>query len=570
MEINHEYKTNEHCDIDEGSSMGEIEVELKREGVDFNDIIKMCITEDELKTLFHRIEGHEGVKAETGKRVEKENELVEECDCTKIDKSVSLSDVSGIKRLPTSDSCNAFEKDTTHSLHYHSYNDNFSVLENIKLARNSLHENYKNGYRHSSMWHLNALDEQSEDAVAGVLETCKKRGMFYFLNGAIDFDKESRLWSMGNADEPPSSLRADVNLVDKIKVYTISQYTVNVSRQYAMTGIEGTQDRSTKHHNNAPDTFLQEVGKCNHPVGTMVRYKRTDTTNVPHGHGVLYDPNLNRINVNMPRGFHDFVVLMMTIRAHHIFLNPHALVCTVLDPMCENNNSLTTDSVINAVGNSFTFKANAVAGTTQFNLTNKTTFGTHKVIEICDDNNFEESLLTYHKIKSFDYFCKDEEEMWKRCLKPLNGIEIQVHEHSMNCSAISGSKLLPVICRKGAQLLDERNENRIQVSLALSNSKGYLEKITRSLIWSSLSSFANIMCWRLNTHEMSKEKENETFNKICRPILEKLMASRENYAQATAFCQHLIQSTKMFTEPEMKTISHKFKVPEITALFEKK
>lgn len=407
--------------------------------------------------------------------------------------------------------------------------------------------------------------EESENTVANVVNTAQRNGLFYFSEGAIDYKEGDKKWECGTKDkEEEHQPRAYVNLIDKIKVYTISQFTVNVSRQFAMCGIEGTEDQSTRRCTGAPEVFLQEVFKCNNPHGTVARYKRIDTSSVPHGHGVLEDFNVNRINVNMPRGYNNFVLLMRAAIAHYNFVNPDALVTAVLDPASENNNSVTADSVINGVINSFSFKYHAVQSDTKFNLTPKTTFGTHKVVELYDDG---EGPSTYHRLKSFYYLSSEEEKEWLQTLKPLYGIELQVHEHSMNCSAVPGSKLLPVICRKGAQLLDEENGDKIQVSLALSNAKGMMEKIAHSLIWTPLVSFCDLMCWRLGTPVMSYKDEHYVFKTLCEPIISKFMVCRDNYAQATDFCQQMICSTKMYTDPQLHVISHKFKVPEIEAFF---
>lgn len=452
---------------------------------------------------------------------------------------------------------------------YHEYDEAMSIVGNAIEARKRAHGYTRNGHLFTSMLHLSANSPETEDAVTRVYEDCKKKGLFYFQEAALDYDSETGSWTRVDAadDEGAEGARARVIIIDKLKVYTRTQYTVNVSKQYSMFGIEGTQDRSRQKNAVAPNMFLQEVCKSNNPTGTMVRYKRTAMENVPHGHGITEEPNINRLNVNMSRGFHDFACMMSMVAAHSNFINPTSMISMSLDPGCENNNSLTADSVINAVRNTFTFKKHAVEGETVFHLTSKTDFDTHKVVELYDDVDDKLAIGSYHKMKPVYFQSEEEKADWWECIKPLYGIEIQVHEHSMNCSAVPGSKLIPIICKKGAELLDDKNGDKIQVSLLVSNAKASIEKISQSLAWSPLMLFCDLMGWRMETHRMSREEEYRAYLEKCKPALDTIMASRDNYAQATSFCQQTVRSTRMYTSPEMKMISHKFKVPEIPALF---
>jgi hypothetical protein len=215
-----------------------------------------------------------------------------------------------------------------------------------------------------------------------------------------------------------------------------------------------------------------------------------------------------------------------------------------------NNNSLTTDSVISAVTNSITFKADATESKDGFVLDPMAAFGTHKtIVDLRDD----------------DCGASDEQmSAADEVLAPLSGKEIQVHESCYNPSGVVGERLLPDICRKGIELLEDK---RVNVSIAVNNSKGYLERISHALVSNSFNSLCDLFCWEHGTRYMNMNEELDFFHGRCLPMLELLVVTRDNYAQMANFCQYPPRGCPFVCAPEMKLISHKFKNKRTDALF---
>jgi hypothetical protein len=144
-------------------------------------------------------------------------------------------------------------------------------------------------------------------------------------------------------------------------------------------------------------------------------------------------------------------------------------------------------------------------------------FGTHKtIVDLRNDD------------ATTDYvFAADQ------ALAPLSGKEIQVHESCYNSSGVAGERLLLDICRKGIELLEDE---RVKVSIAVNNSKAYLERISHALVSNSFNSLCDLFFWEHGTRYMNMEEE--LFHKRCKPMLQLLMISRDNYAEIGNFCQY--------------------------------
>lgn len=418
------------------------------------------------------------------------------------------------------------------------YDQSKSLKENVMVQRNR-HCYTCLGNRFRSLWHLNSAKQSK--AITLVLKKCIEVGCFHFHSGGIT--KKDGIWI--RQDDSKNAVR--VNLVDKLKVITASQSVANATYHLASNSLDGVQEkapRGKRRSNGAADVFLQGLLKVARPSGTIANYKRTDSTHSCHAHDMYKETmTVNKTNVNLPRGMHEYVVLNRTAMANIVMNCPNSRARLVLDINTGNNNSLTTDSVINAVSNGITFKASASLKNNDFVLAPMTDFGTHKTVAVFGQENFENQALA-----------------------PLKGNEIQVHEHCYNCSAIAGEKLLPAICAKGADLLEENN---ITVSLAVNNAKSLLEVASHSLVPSSMNSFVDLLCWKHCTRKMSREEEMVFFEERLKPLLKTMTITRENYAQSGSFCQYVPKTSNMFYAPEMKLVSHKFKNPVTNKFFQR-
>jgi hypothetical protein len=222
----------------------------------------------------------------------------------------------------------------------------------------------------------------------------------------------------------------------------------------------------------------------------------------------------------------------------------------LIDLETGNNNSLTTDSVISAVTNSITFKAAATESRDGFVLAPMAAFGTHKtIVDLHDDD----------RSASGEHVSAADE-----ALAPLSGKEIQVHESCYNSSGVAGERLLPDICRKDTELLEDK---RVNVSIAVNNSKAYLERISHALVSNSFNSLCDLFCWEHGTRYMSMDEELDFFHSRCLLVLDLLVVTRDNYAQTANFCQCPPRGLPFVCAPEMKLISHKFKNKRTDTLF---
>lgn len=373
---------------------------------------------------------------------------------------------------------------------FFNYDGNQSLLENVNRAA-QYNQYSRNGQRFRS--HGYAIDEDTEELVSQLDLKCRKRLNKYFVLDYIYYDEKKDTWTT----EQKTDIYADVICVDKIKVWTGPRSEHLMSVENATNSLSGYEKRDS-----------------------MARYKRTDNTQTPHPYTEY--SRTNRTNINMTRGIHEFVLLNRIMSAHNIANNPYGGSTVVISRDSENNNSLAVDSVINGIINGLTFKATVGQNNLKdgFSLTQMASFGTHKsVVNLNELNDEMKSKMTESEI----------------ALEPLSGAEIQVHEACFNCSAVRGSRILPDKKRKGSQML---NDKKCITRIALNNAKAEVMKIPNSLIWNNLNTALDLFCWENNTHKMTRREEMRD-NREIKPVLENLHVSRDNYAQAASFPQHL-------------------------------
>lgn len=435
------------------------------------------------------------------------------------------------------------------------------------------------GRRHWFPVEVNAGEDLKRRDVAWEYGARLSSGAYYTTMGRIGYDPTDYQWKqVARDDEDSFAINTPVVLFDKIKVFRCVLTMENTSRMMMVTGAVGVQIRNEK---NGSDTFLQEVSKCDNK-GTVARYKLTDFSNLNHAHYNLTD-EVCTINVNTPRGFYELAVNLRSISAWHRSKNLHARVMVHVIPEVENNNSATVDSIISAVRNELTFKDKAVRSNIM-RLQVKSDFKTHKYIAHygakrvlsgtspesrpdiinavncnCDNCKGNSAILlknTFHRFKNST--CLTDKAHRIKCLAPLyQKNEIQVHDRCFNCSAVSGNKLLPVVCEIGGKLLTD--DKTAQIDMALVRATAQLQLQSNGLLPSHATTLCELMCWREKTRHMTREKQVQLYKAKIEPLLSHLQFSRQNYAQSGGnFCQFLVRGSKLILHDDQSIISHKY------------
>jgi hypothetical protein len=431
-------------------------------------------------------------------------------------------------------------------LYYPKKVNNYTYLHNaIKAQRNKILLK-RNGRRFSSLIHINAsVDKQSYNDTVCTYNKFLSAGCGYFVSGKVYFDTAKQCWCLYKPKE--GNVYVNINIIDKIKVRSIFLSSANISRQYSMTGTSGVNNRCSK---KMRDMFLQEVSNCKDPVATWARYRA-----VENGLALAVGPNdvsVNTINVNMPRGVHEHILLMRTIACYHKGNNPSARISSLVEHFKLNNNSVTIDSVFSSIKNEISFINECIIKKDDFNILPKAEFRTHKLLMAYNNDTFS----TYHK----------DTDMRKSI--PIKGIEMQVHQRCLNCSAISGNQLLHIIQEIIVDLLNYAQRGKISIDICLVNAKALCEKLSHSLIIPCINDFCEILCRKLGTFRMNITEQMQTFESKVSPLLRKIFMSRDNYAACGVFTSITPLGSRLLTVSDSAIVSHKYRNKETHDLFD--
>lgn len=415
----------------------------------------------------------------------------------------------------------------------------------IKKQREKI-TSYRNGKPFLCPFHINAsVDTQSYYDTYVEYDKFMQEGCGYMVSDKIYHDTTKQQWVSDKPQECDASIM--VNTIDKIKVRSIFLSSANISRQYCLTGSSGVNN---KNNNKNCDMFLQEVSDCRSPTATWARYRR-----VENSLSIAVSPNdvcVNTINVNMPKGVHEHIVLQRIIAVHLTSNNPKgARVVPLTEWHQTNNNSITLDTLFSAVTNSISFPNNQKRDNQGFKILPKAEFRTSKLIIPCDKDDFS----TYHKNTDV------------RQSYPVKGVEIQVHPRCVNCSAIAGTQLLVIIKPVLVDLLNMGSSGGIIIDICLVNAKAICERLSHSLISPTMNDFCEILCRRLGTYTMNTHDQMKVFKNTVRPILRKIFMSRDNYALCGPFASSVPQGCRLLSINDTELISHKYKNTETEQLF---
>ena len=425
---------------------------------------------------------------------------------------------------------------------------NYEILKQTVAKQREKIDLRRNGKRFSSLININAsIDEQSKcDTIKAYLDFLNN-GCDYFVSGKVFFDKDKKVWT---PHKPRcADIYANVHIIDKIKVRSLFFSSSNVSRQFSMSGTKGINNRCN--NNETGDMFLQEVSNSKDPMATWARYRT-----VENGLSLAVGPNdvsVNTINVNMARGVHEHILLLRAIACYHEHNNPSARVTPLIEHFKVNNSSATVDTGFSSVKNELSFIHDCVnsSGNNNFNILPKAEFKAHKLVTPCTENSFP----TYHK----------ETDMRKSI--PIKGIEMQVHQRCLNCSAVSGMHLLQLVQQIIVDLLNHAYSGHVSIDICLLNAKALCEKLSNSLIIPCLNDFCEILCRKLGTYRMTLSEQMKTYNEQVAPILRKIFMSRDNYATSGTFATLSPQGSKLLSTNDSGIISHKYRSEETKELF---
>lgn len=458
-----------------------------------------------------------------------------------------------------------FCKWLTQRKHYE-FDKSQSRLDNIRRAQKRASYEHK-GQKFQSLYHLNCLDTETEARTCRVLKTCEERGMFYFKREEISWDPVTKKWAQKRRKrkrEEEEEITVPIICVDKIKVMTAPLCATNMMGYHALMGVDGTQEqrrgkKQKKRGGGDVNVFVHEVVKVTNPMATIARYKRSDPSHQMHAHHVV---KANRNNINMPRGMHEYVRVNRIITAHYLANTfPHGRMHIALSQDSEHNNSLTVDSLFDSIINGLTFKANATKLSEHSTIRDSSSSSKSSKNSKSSRNNAD---------KSANQFALAPLASFGTHQVLVNGgvNKVQVHDHCVNCSAVPGPQIIGEIAKKACQILSSKDIHpKIIVSTALSKCKAFLSTKSRSLMWNVPNAVCDFHCWKYKTHTMTPEEENTFFETRCKPILDSLLVSRDNFAQTGMFCQQPPLAGSLFTQGDVTKCSHRFENKDTRALF---
>lgn len=404
------------------------------------------------------------------------------------------------------------------------------VREMLSNQRSLIVNNYKAGSDYffcPSKINIVANPSLADPIVKMFLQNFRD-GYHHFIEDRLYFDGSK--WTM---ERPVKCIaHANINVIEKNKVWSIRMFTNNLSRQFILNGMKGVEELSTISTTRKKiNPFLHEVCQTKNPKATCTRFitVNTDTADVINVgvknkkrkqfcHG---DVNVNMANVNMGRGIYEAIVLQFQIANKYRRENPGGtIVVPDLYYNKLNNSNITLDAVMSSVRNEISIlqklsllPLNDMADSSHFKVLAKNSFKAYKIVASIDTD----TTKTYHKTKG---------------LNAAATLEVQVHPRCFNSSAIKAVELTPIVKRIYTHIL---NATTITVDLCLLLCKAYVERQSDSLCGPLANDFCEMLCASYNTSSMKIVDQYNLFNDKCIPILRKMSWSRDTYSQYTTF-----------------------------------
>ena len=353
---------------------------------------------------------------------------------------------------------------------------------------------------------------------------------------------------------------------EKIIVLTTYDRIILVDRGMKLCGAFNVQNRDRP---NSSDVFPQEVFKCDSHPSTVARYKSTYTDLRVHS---CYTDWISTTNINLSRNWFDTFIVK---RSHNIYvksINPHADSHMIHNLTKENNTSITCDNVISSIVNEKSMKENMRSHDKPFRTRYKPSFNVDRLYIrppefdeltfLCKcqrQNTHNYSHVSEEAEQSYETLQPSATTMayWKKCLSPLKrGTEVQVYDRCFNCSGVEISQMKGYVARISCDLLN--SSPQIRIDCASMKAKNYLQLKFNCLLPAHIHSFVDLLCWRFCTRRMNSVDQIKTYRTKIKPLLQRLVTSRQNYATAGIFVQRIIRGMRPLRLADIKLISHKY------------
>ena len=411
------------------------------------------------------------------------------------------------------------EMENSDSNYYFSYNHSQSWEDNIRRCRSRSKRRFNNHvYNRTDVMLSNS--SCASRRVERVRKAAITRGLTYFLADKIGNDSRSGKWNNKRIPlhQSVEGQTADIVCVNKITVIAATMMGVNCGSYFTS----------------------KTVLKINDPCGTQIRYPRGDLGAAITGHTLdtAYRGRGVKTMFSVCKGSEEFGLEQAAWEAHFNMNCTGSDIKFIIGDDCVQTTSSTVDSVICSVNNTITFKSNASSNQQQsrgkcdeFTIAAMRQFGTHVRTFCTDDHSSREERV--EELQNFEQ--KSDNDKMVIALRPTTNTHIQVHDRSINCSAVTLDKMWSGIANVGAQLLNDSG-TIAQTCLAATNAKMMASRISHSLISEQMNSFVDLICNKYNVEKMSQKDQQEFCERrIIRPAIEKMILSREDYARSGSF-----------------------------------
>ena len=434
-------------------------------------------------------------------------------------------------------------------------------LKDLHARQRSIEFNRCNKIFHSIFEFNKVVDNQSRQETEKEICLFRKKGFYYFSTDKIFYDADSKKW-LPNKTE--GNIYVRLNIIDKLKVCSVAFLTEHIDGVYAKS------ESSLRKIGKPNSLFLHEVGGVKHPYGTWSRYKTVTTSMLPlscsgyiNGTGnkrkYFDDIEINTINVNLCRGIYELINFARIIAKYNIFCsNGSSRVIVLLPRIKVFNTSTTVDSIISSVQNEATFTAKCLLNIqtgkmdSPMCILQKDSFPSYKVVEI---------IKPHHEDKNHSSTYR------KRASKPaIHVAEFQVHERSLNSSAIDGVHAKHILKNFFSRLLDPNSNNGAHIDIFSANCKSHIELLGRCLIPKPLNYLISFAAWIVESRNLSYEEQMKLFHSFKSGVLDRIFVSRNNYPQFGTFSIHPVTG-RLLDKDDCELASMKYNNKETGEVF---
>lgn len=435
------------------------------------------------------------------------------------------------------------------------------TLEDLHARQRSVEFNRCSKIFHSIFEFNKVIDKQSRNETDEEIRLFRKKGYYYFSTDKIFYDSTSKKWLPEKTD---GDIYVRLNIIDKLKVCSVGLLTEHIDQVYSKS------EASLRRIDKPNALFLHEVGSVKNPYGTWSRYKTVTTSVLPlsnagyfvgSGNKIKYfdDIEINTINVNLSRGIYELINFSRIVAKYNIYCSNGSTRVIVLLPRIKVfNTSVTVDSIISSVQNEATFTSNCLWNdknektNSSVRILQKDSFPSYKVVEIINPfHKGQDHSMTYRKRSSNN---------------TIEAAEFQVHERSLNSSAIDGVHAKHILKNFFSRLLDPNRHNGAHVDIFSANCKSHLELLGCCLIPKPLNYLISFASWMIESRNLSYVEQMKLFHFFKSDVLDRFFVSRNNYPQCGPFSIHPVTG-RLFDKEDCELASMKYVNKETEEVF---